>query len=62
MTEDKTIRLGHRSIDMYDDVEVCPHITIANGNLTDEPCEYIEKLQVYCEVCEQEYRFTIMVN
>lgn len=62
MIETGEMRVGHTDLEMYGDEWVCEHINIANGNYTEEPCEYIEKVQIECKECGEVYQITILVN
>jgi len=62
MIERGEMRVGSTDLTMYGTEEVCEHINIANGNFTEEPCEYIQKVQIECKECDEVYQITILVN
>jgi hypothetical protein len=43
-------------------IEVCEHITLPGAYNLGGSCEYVQPLEIYCEECEESYRFGIKVN
>jgi hypothetical protein len=60
MTNDKeTIRLWSRD----EWIIICPHIKIGgNYDSNIRGCEYTEKLKIWCDQCQKEYNYVILIN
>ena len=58
MTEKKFIRLDESKV-----IQICKHICLhAEEYEDDSGCEYVEHLNIKCEVCKKNFEFNVLVN